>query len=210
MKRTGVNHNSSKSQQGKTNLHPVIALMDKLATRMNLLDKKIDSIRKENALEFMKSRKENDSFRKETAQEFKKSRRESKQDIQSLRKETAQELKKSRRESKQDIQSVRNDMAKYYFAAREENRIIADEHARTLTQTFTTMDGMAKDYSRWLYEKQFNDAELKRHSRAIDELKEKDAQKETALQDLQKRVVVLESANNGKPVSPSPQLKEQN
>jgi hypothetical protein len=121
-----------------------------------------------------------------------------------------QEFKKSRRETKQDIQGVRKDMAKYYFAAREENRIIADEHARTLTKVFTTMDRMAKDYSRWLYEKQFNDAELKRHSRAIDELKEKGAQNETVLQDLQKRVVVLESAKNGKPVSPepSPQLKE--
>jgi hypothetical protein len=72
------------------------------------------------------------------------------------------------------------------------------------------MDGMARDYSRWLYEKQFNDAELKRHGRAIDELKEKDARKETTLQDLQKRVVALENANNSKPVlpEPSPQLKE--
>jgi uncharacterized protein YpuA (DUF1002 family) len=59
-----------------------------------------------------------------------------------------QEFKKSRRETKQEIRSVRKDMAKYYFAAREENRIIADEHARTLTKIFTTMDGMAKDYSR--------------------------------------------------------------
>jgi hypothetical protein len=188
MKKNRVNRKSSKLQQGKANLQPVIALMDKLATRINLVDKKIDSIRKETALEFKKSRKENYSFRKETALEF----------------------KKSRRESKQDIRSVRKDMAKYYFAAREENRIIADEHARTLTQTFTTMDGMAKDYSRWLYEKQFNDAELKRHSRAIAELKEKDAQKETTLQDLQKRVTALENANNGKPVlpQPSPQPKE--
>jgi hypothetical protein len=170
MKRTGVNRKSDKSQQGKANLQRVIALMNKLATRMNLLDKKVDSIRRE----------------------------------------TAQEFKKSRRESKQDIRSVRKDMAKYYFAAREENRIIADEHARTLTQTFTIMDGMARDYSRWLYEKQFNDAELKRHGRAIDELKEKDARKETTLQDLQKRVVALENANNSKPVlpEPSPQLKE--
>jgi hypothetical protein len=57
---------------------------------------------------------------------------------------------------------------------------------------------------------QFNDAELKRHSRAIDELKEKDARRETTLQDLQKRVVALENAKNGKPVlpEPSPQLKE--
>lgn len=171
---------TSLANHGKANLKPVIALMGRLATRMNRLDKKMDFIHKETAQEFKKSRKANDSFRKETAEQF----------------------KASRKEMKQEIQNVRKEMAKYYFDARDENRIIADEHARTLTKTYSTMDAMAKDYSRWLIEKQYNDVKLERHSLAIKELFEKDTEKDVRLQDLQKRVVALERAKNGRPSSP--------
>lgn len=206
MKRNGANRKFSKSQQGKANLKPVIAIMDKLATQMNRLDKKIDFIRKETAQEFKKSRKEIDSLRKETAQKFEKSRSES----ASFRKETAEQFKASRKEMKQEIKSVREDMAKYYFAARDENRIIADEHARTLTKNYTTMDGMAKDYSRWLIEKQYNDVELERHSREIKELAEKGTEKDMRLHDLQNRVAALENTKNGGAATfqPEPQLTE--
>ncbi len=111
------------------------------------------------------------------------------------------ELKTFRKETAREFKVVRHDMAKYYFAAREENKVIANEHARTLTKILTTVDAMAKDYSRWLYEKQFSDAELSRHTREINALKEKDAAKENVLQDLQKRVVTLENAKNGRPAS---------
>jgi hypothetical protein len=151
MKKNGVTHKSGQSHRGKGDLKPAIAIMDKLVTRIDRLDKKIDSVRKEAA----------------------QARKETKREIQSVRKDM-----------KQDIKSVREDVPKYYLMARDENRIIADEHARTLTKTYTTMDAMAKDYSRWLIEKQYNDVELERHSRVIKELAEKGAEKDLRLQDL--------------------------
>lgn len=198
MKGNGAHRKSQRSSQGKNNLKPVLDLLHKLATRMDRLDKKVDSVRKEAAQEF----KRLDSFRKETAQEFKRS--------DSFRKETAEQFKASRKEMKQEIKSVREDMAKYYLMARDENRIIANEHARTLTKIYTTMDAMAKDYSRWLIEKQYNDVELERHSREIKELVEKDTEKSLLLDDLQKRVVALEKTKNGGTATfqPEPQLKE--
>jgi len=193
MKKNGVNHRSNQSSQGKISFKPVIAFMDKLATRMNRLDKKMDSIRKE------------------TGEQFKASRKEMQQGIQGVRKEMKQEIQGARREIKEEIQTARKETAKHYFDARDENRIIADEHARTLTKTYTTMDAMAKDYSRWLIEKQYNDVELERHSRTIKELVEKDTEKNGLLQDLQKRVVALENVKNGKATLPQPvsKLEEQ-
>jgi len=181
MKKNGVNRKTGRSQQGKSDLKPVIAIINKLATRMDRLDKKM-------TLQFEKSSKE-------TA---------------SLRKEMKQEIKNVRKDMKQNIRSVREDVAKYYLMARDENRIIAGEHARTLTKTYTTMDRMAKDYSRWLIEKQYNDVELERHSREIKELAEKDTEKDMRLQNLQKRVAALENTKNGGAATfqPEPQLTE--
>jgi len=188
MKKNGVNRKSSRSQQGKSDLKPVIAVINKLATRIDRLDKKMDS------------------FRKETARKFEKSS----QETASLRKEMKQEIHSVRKGMKQEIKSVRDDVAKYYFMARDESRIIADEHARTLTKTYTTMDRMAKDYSRWLIEKQYNDVELERHSREITELAEKDTEKDMRLQNLQNRVAALENTKNGGAATfqPEPQLTE--
>ncbi len=228
MKKNGANRKFSKSQQGKADLKPIVAIFNKLARRMDRLDQKMDFLRKDTAREFKKS----DSFRKETAEQFKASRKETDAQFKASRKETDAQFKASRKETdaqfkasrketdaqfkasrkemKQEIKSVREDVMKYHFAARDENRIIADEHARTLTKNYTTMDRMAKDYSRWLIEKQYNDVELERHSREINELAEKDTQKDMLLHDLQKRVAALENTKNGNTATlhPEPQLEE--
>jgi hypothetical protein len=200
MKRNGADRKPHRSSQGRNDLKPLLALMSKLATRMDRLDKKMDSMRKETIREFKKS----DSFRKETAQKFEKSRKEN----FSFRKEMKQEIQSVRKDMRQNIGSVRDDVAKYYLMARDGSRIIADEHARTLTKNYTTMDHMAKDYSRWLIEKQYNDVELERHSREIKELAEKDTEKDMRLQNLQKRVAVLENTKHGGAATfqPEPQL----
>jgi hypothetical protein len=199
MKKNGVNRKSVRSPHVKTDLKPVIVVINKLATRMDRLDKKMDSFRRETALKFEKSRKETVSLRKEMTQE-----------IHSVRKNMKKEILSVRKDMKKDNKSVRDDVAKYYFMAQDESRIIADEHARTLTKTYTTMDRMAKDYSRWLIEKQYNDVELERHSREIKELTEKDAEKGMRLHDLQNRVAVLENTKNGGVATfqPVPQLAE--
>ena len=207
MKKNGVNRKPSGSQKGKFDLKPVIAAINKLATRMERLDKKMDSFRQETARKFEKSSKETASLRKEMALEFNKSREETaalRQDMvrefqksDSFRKETTEQFKISHKGMKQQIKSVRDEVAKYYFMAHDESRIIADEHARTLTKTYTTMDRMAKDYSRWLIEKQYNDVELERHSREIKELTEKDSEKDMRLHNLQSRVAALENTKNG-------------
>lgn len=129
-----------KARTGKNSFKPILVRLDKFDRRINLLDKKVGMFRQETAREFKK-------VRQETAIEFKKVRQETAREFKKVRKETAVEFIKFRREVKQEIHSVRTDMTKYYLAARDENRMIANEHARTLNKMLTTMDTMAKQYT---------------------------------------------------------------
>jgi hypothetical protein len=45
------------------------------------------------------------------------------------------------------------EIVKYVLEGRDENRRIAEENDRKISQLLTIMDGMAKDYDRWKIEK---------------------------------------------------------
>lgn len=108
----------------------------------------------------------------------------------------------------QKILSARDDLTKLILAGRDENARVAAENDRKISRLLTIMDGVARDYERWLHERAVTNMELDQHGQAIDELKEKDLKKEIAIQDLQQRVTALENATDGRSPTPESSVKE--
>jgi chromosome segregation ATPase len=109
---------------------------------------------------------------------------------------------------KEENQNLRAEIVKYYFAALDEVEKIASETDKKWNHMLTMLDGVAKDYENWRDEKLVITVELDEHGREIEALNQKDAKKETAIQDLQQRVTTLENAGDGKPPTPEPSIKE--
>jgi hypothetical protein len=70
------------------------------------------------------------------------------------------------------------------------------------------LDGIVKELETLRHDRIVMSAELDQHDRAIEELGQKDMEKGTAIQDLQKRVTILENAGDGKPPVSEPIVKE--